>query len=100
MKLPGRPTEQNGTVFSLSFNTRVRDPLSQSPAQPEGLTSRAERGFSELQSSHAVKTSFAGPPPDKFWISVRGEYLAMRRKAVNISLQFSTPYKREQALTC
>jgi hypothetical protein len=34
---------------------------------------------------------------DKFWISVKEEYSAIHRKAINTLLQFSTSYRCEQA---
>jgi hypothetical protein len=36
----------------------------------------------------------------KFWISVKEEYPAIHRKAINILLQFSTSYTCKQASSC
>ena len=100
MQPPGRTTEPNGTVFSLSFNTRVRGPFSESSAQPENLTLREEWELYELQSDNAVKMRCTHLPLDKFWVSVREEYPVIHREAENISPQFSTHYICEQASTC
>jgi hypothetical protein len=78
----------------------VRDPFSESSAQPENLTSREEEEFCELQSDCTLRMRFTDLTLDKSWISVKEEYPAMHKKAMNILLQFSTFYVREQPFYC
>jgi hypothetical protein len=68
----------------------VRSLHSELSAQPENLTFREEKELHELQSDLAVRMRFTDPFLDKFWISVKEEYPAIRRKVINILLQFST----------
>jgi hypothetical protein len=77
----------------------VRDPVSESSAQPENLTLREEVELCELQSDRTLQMRFTDLPLDKFWISVKEEYPAIHRKAVNILLQFSVSYICEQAVS-
>jgi hypothetical protein len=74
----------------------VREPFSESSAQPENLTLREEEELCELQSDRTLKIRFTNLPLDKFWISVKEEYPSIHRKAMNILLQFSTSYMCEQ----
>jgi hypothetical protein len=78
----------------------VRNPYSDSSAQPENLTSREEKELCELQSDHTLKMRFSDLPLDKLRVSVKEEYPTIHRKAINILLQFSTSYMCEQALSC
>jgi hypothetical protein len=78
----------------------VRNPYSESSAEPENLTLREEEELCELQSDRTLKTRFTDLFLDKFWISVEEEYPAIHRKAINILLQFSSAYMCEQALSC
>jgi hypothetical protein len=43
---------------------------------------------------------FTDLPLDNFWISVKEEYPAIHRKAMNIVLQFSASYMCQQAFSC
>jgi hypothetical protein len=56
--------------------------------------------LSELQSDCTVKMRCTDLPLDKFWISVKEEYPAIHRKAMNILLQFAASYMCEQAFSC
>jgi hypothetical protein len=78
----------------------VRDPFSETSAQTENLTLREEEELCELQSDRTLKMRFADLPLDKFWISVKEEYPAIHRKAMNILLQVLTSYMCEQAFSC
>lgn len=98
-KLLGRPAEKNRIVF-LFLSTQGWETLSLNLLLIPRTWLRGEQGFCELQSDHAAKIALWVLPLDKLWISVKEEYLAIHRKAANISLQFSTHYKCEQALTC
>jgi hypothetical protein len=50
----------------------------------------------ELQSDRTLKVRFTDLSRDKFRISVKEQYPAIRRKAIIILLQFSTSYTCEQ----
>jgi hypothetical protein len=64
------------------------------------LTLREEEELYELQSDYTLKKKFTDLSLDKFWISVKEEYPAIHRKAINILLQFVTSYMCEQAFSC
>jgi hypothetical protein len=78
----------------------VRDPFSESSAQPENLCLGQEEEVCELRSGCSLKMRFADLPLDKFWISVKEGYPAIHRKAVNTLLQFLNSYMCEQAFSC
>jgi hypothetical protein len=78
----------------------VRNPYSESSAQPEDLTLRDDEEFCKLQSDFMLKMRFTDLSLDKLWISVIEECPAIHRKAINILLQFSTSYMCEQAFSC
>jgi hypothetical protein len=92
--------EQYFPSLSTQVYDWVRDPVSEFSAQPENLTLSKEEELCELQSDCTFKMRFTDLPLDKFWISVKEEYLAIQRKAMNILLQFSTSYMCEQAFSC
>lgn len=69
----------------------VRDPYSEFAGHPDNLT------LKELQCDRTLKMKFKDLSLDKFWISVKGEFATIYRKALNISLQFSTSYMYEQS---
>jgi hypothetical protein len=75
----------------------VRNPHSESSAQPENLALREEEELRELQSDRALKMRLTDLSLDKLWISVKEEYPAIHRKEVYILLQFFNYYMREQA---
>jgi hypothetical protein len=77
----------------------VRDPFSESSPQPKDLILREEEELCELQSDRTLKMRFTDLPLDKFWISVKEEYPAIHREAMNILLQFSASYMCEQAFS-
>jgi hypothetical protein len=52
----------------------VRDPYSESSAQPENLTLRDEEDPYELQSDRTLKMRFTDLSLDTFWSSVKEEY--------------------------
>jgi hypothetical protein len=60
----------------------VRNPYSESSAQPENLTLKEEEELCELQSDGTLKLRFTDLSLDKFWISVEEEYPVIHRKAV------------------
>jgi hypothetical protein len=92
--------EQYFPSLSLQVYDWVRDPYPETSAQPENLTLREEEELCELQSDCTFKMRFTDLPLDKFCISVKKEYPAIHRKAMNILLLFSTSYMCEQALSC
>jgi hypothetical protein len=53
------------------------------------LTLREVEELCELQSDRALKMRFTDLPLDKFWISVKEEYPAIRWKAMNIAAVFN-----------
>jgi hypothetical protein len=68
--------EQYFSCLSVQVYDWVRDPFAESSAQ------------TDLQSDLTLKMRFTDLPPDKFWISVKEEYPAIHRKAINILLPF------------
>ncbi|PNF35215.1 hypothetical protein B7P43_G06869 [Cryptotermes secundus] len=54
----------------------------------------------ELQSECTLKIRFTDLSLDKFWISMKEEYPAIHRKAINILLQFLISYMCKQAYSC
>jgi hypothetical protein len=76
----------------------VRNPYSESSAQPKNLTFREEEELCELQSDCTLKI-FTDLSLDKIWISVKDEYPAIHRRAINTLPQFSTSYMCEQAFS-
>jgi hypothetical protein len=96
-----------GTNLSIIFpplSTQVHDwlrnPYSESSAQPENVTLRDEAELHELQSDCTLKIRFTNLSLDKFWISVKEEHPAIHREAIYILLQFFTSYMHEQAFSC
>jgi hypothetical protein len=83
-------TEEYFPFLSTQVCDWVRDPFSETSAQPENLTLRAEEELCELQSDFTLKMRFTDLLLDKFWISVKEEYPVM-----SILLQFSTSYTCE-----
>jgi hypothetical protein len=75
----------------------LRNPYSESSVQGENLTLREEDELCELQSNRTIKMRFTELSLDKFWISVKEEYRAIHRKAINILQQFLISYVCEQA---
>jgi hypothetical protein len=64
----------------------VRNPYSESSAQPENMTLREEEELCELQSDRTLKMRFTDLSLDKFWISEKEECPAIHRRAINIFL--------------
>jgi hypothetical protein len=80
-----------------SLSTQVlRNPYSEPSAQSENLTLREGEELCELQSDQTFKMRFT----DKFWISIKEEYHAIHRTAINILLQFSTSYMCKHGFSC
>ena len=77
----------------------VRDPFSECSTHPNNLNLREEEKLCVLQSDHTLKMRFTDLSLDKFWISVKKEFPAIHRKAINILLQFSNSYMCEQAFS-
>jgi hypothetical protein len=63
------------------------------------LTLSEKEELRELQSDCTLKMRFIDLALDKFWISVKEEYPAIHRKAINILLQFSASYICEQTFS-
>jgi hypothetical protein len=92
--------EQCFPSLSTQVHDWVRDPFSESSAQPENLTLREEKELCQLQSDHALKMRFTTLSLDKFWVSVKEEYPSIHREVMDILLQFSASYMCGQALSC
>lgn len=78
----------------------VRNPFSESSVQSENLNLKEQEEICDLQSDRTLRMRFDDVSLDKFWISVKEEYPAIYRKALNVLLQFSTSYMCEQAFSC
>jgi hypothetical protein len=78
----------------------LRNPYSESSAQPENLILKEVEELCELQSDRTLTMRFTVLSLDTLWISMEEEYPAIHRKAVDILLQFSTLYICEQAFSC
>ncbi|PNF16717.1 hypothetical protein B7P43_G05335, partial [Cryptotermes secundus] len=61
----------------------VRNPHSDSSAQPENLTLREDEELCELQSDCTLKMRFTDISLDKFWISVKEECPAIHSHGIN-----------------
>jgi hypothetical protein len=80
-------TKLNIIFPSLSTNW-VRNPYSESSAQPANLTLGKQEELCKLQADHTLMMRFTDLPLDKFCFSVKEEYPAIHRKAIHIVAVF------------